>query len=544
MTLRAEFNTNCTLALHRGFVPPEASVGLVAVETLRQAAQAPGAGLPKLVIMAVAATATVGYAAYKFWTKPAPPAPSIPPLGITTAGKPLSQILTEMRESALLMMATAALQARITFLQQQHNYGGRHREILELQTQLNDLIANSFATVGAFPMVTGALEMVATMGGGGNSTPVRKVDIIDTTTLSDEDRKLWDTLRGRLNISSRSLYRYLAENKIPIDHPLLTALVQQSPAMSGADRAIAWYHIYRIVDVNPHYATMFNGVSTLDPKMIVKDIPLNHMPWLWDALAKTVAQHRSPATRHYALEIAHSAMRYDSRDIRAFNAIIESGLQDPDPCNVWLAWKMLNQYFPSQATLITDRDLTAPAQLTIAQSPKFGLAKYVHGTEAQIQMRHEIYMAILDGCDIDVDFMSWMQFQPIHSLADFNPDSSERRPKVYEKLGAFLKLADQFHFDPEMVLHEFLIGNPLQGMDAAKVVVLPSGRAYLIQGHHRVAALIDMAQRGEIPMEWIDRLPVYVMHYNGDVPEAVVRRVLTLGYDLEWSDLLPQRISY
>lgn len=376
---------------------------------------------------------------------------------------------------------------------------------------------------------------------GGNSAPVRKTAALDIEQLSPEDRQLWDRLVGRLETSPRSLYRFLIEQGVPTDHPLLATLMHHYTHIPGAAYAIAWYHMYRLTSHAPKYATMFNGVFNLNPDTIIKDIPLNHMPWFWDVLLTTVSRHRDPMTRRYALELTRLAMGYGSRQMDTFQAITEAGLQDPDPVNVWLTWRMLHQFLPQHAHAVTAQDLAPEVQLTVADNLQMGLAKYVYGTETELNMRHEIYMRIFDGCSVTNGEMSWLKFHPIHSLADFNPDPSLRHATVVYKQNALLKLLIQWHGNREAVLRQFLIGDVGREPDAVKVMVLPSGRAYLVQGHHRMAALIHMVLDGQLPADWLDHLPVRIMTYNGEIPEVIVRRVLTLGIDLEWADLFPQR---
>lgn len=429
----------------------------------------------------------------------------------------------------------------LTFLKQQ-------RTLAELSgntalAQIFDIHIRGIEATRVAPKIslqpTGQMQIVASSGGD-SSTPMRKSAALDVDQLSPDNLQLWRTLTSRLAISPRGLYRYLAAQKFPIDHPLLATLLTHHADTSGAEHAIAWYRMLRQMDHAPQYATMFNGVLHLSPDAIVKDIPQNHMPWLWDALLATVSRHRDPITRRYALEITHYAMGYASHQMATFQAIVEAGLQDPEPSNVWFAWRTLNQYLPHQAQLVDSRDLAPEAQLTVASSPEFGLAKYVHGSQVELRTRHEIYLRIFDNCEITLGEVSWLQLRPIHSLADFNPDPGERRSTVTHKQSDLLALLIEWHGDHTNALSEFLIGPPGQEPDAAKVMILPSGRSYLIQGHHRMAALIHMALEGQLPMAWLDHLPVQIMRYHGEIPEVIVRRVLTLGIDLEWVDLFPQ----
>lgn len=70
-------------------------------------------------------------------------------------------------------------------------------------------------------------------------------------------------------------------------------------------------------------------------------------------------------------------------------------------------------------------------------------------------------------------------------------------------------------------------------------VELSSGKRYLLQGHHRLAALYKAARDGVIPEHWLNDLPIAVLGYCGLVPEALALRVLTSGVDLTWDDLFP-----
>ena len=376
--------------------------------------------------------------------------------------------------------------------------------------------------------------------GSGSSIPIRQIATLDIDTLSPEDRKLWDQLLTRLDNSPRSLFLFLIEKNISPDNPLLPTLTQHTDANPNVEYAVAWYRMLRLMAHKPAYISMFKGVLHYDPYTLIKDIPINHMPWLWESLLTTVSRHRDALTRRFALEVTRHALAYHSRQLETFRAIADAGLQDPDPVNVWMTWRTMNQYLPTEARAVNAQDLAPQAQLTVPNSLQQGLAKYVHGTEAELRTRHEIYLRIFDDCTVVDGTMSWLNFHPIHSLADFNPDSNVRRPTVTHKQKALLQLLTDWHGDREIVLRQFLLGDTQHSPDAAKVMVLPSGRAYLVQGHHRMAALIHMVLEGQLPVDWLDHLPVRIMTYHGEIPEVIVQRILTLGIDLQWADLFPQ----
>lgn len=405
--------------------------------------------------------------------------------------------------------------------------------ILRLEFQL----AAAGAQRAAAPLRGRPIHILASVGG--NSMPVRRTLSIDLETLSEDDQFLWEALKARYRISARAVYRFLVDRKLSPDHVLLDKFVAYHHNDPSATHAIALYRMYRVMDGAPQYGTMFHGVNHFAPHSLVKDVASSHIHWLWDVLLTTVLRRKDATTRRYALQITQHAMKMANHQVSSFRSIMEAGLQDPDPLNVWLTWQIFHHYMPVEACAVADCDLDSPAQLDVSSSPSFGLAKYLHGTDAQIHMRYEIFMTILGSCDVEEDLLSWKQFQPIHSLADFNPDPDERKATMHDKQVLLVKLAKQFRWDSEMTLHEFLIGDPLANDDAVKVIVLQSGQSYLAQGHHRIAALIDLAHRGIIPMTWLKQLPVYVMRYDGDVPEVIVRRVLTLGIDMHWPELFP-----
>ncbi len=106
--------------------------------------------------------------------------------------------------------------------------------------------------------------------------------------------------------------------------------------------------------------------------------------------------------------------------------------------------------------------------------------------------------------------------------------------KKYDRLKEMIAGASG---DAASVMERFLNeGDPL-------IVLELSDRNVLLQGHHRLAALYKAAREGVVPAAWLERIPTKVIRYEGQLPEELVRGLLTLGNDLTWAALLPPQNS-
>ncbi|MDO8644007.1 MAG: hypothetical protein Q7S00_03445, partial [bacterium] len=129
-------------------------------------------------------------------------------------------------------------------------------------------------------------------------------------------------------------------------------------------------------------------------------------------------------------------------------------------------------------------------------------------------------------------------FRPLHSLADYNPDPDYRSNVLERKVEQIRQTADRSTV--EKILQALAPLTVPEGEEPQiRVLEIESGERILIQGHHRVAALIVAASEGLIPPEFLDQIPVELYRYTGTTfPPAWVRHFLFLG-NLQWTDLFP-----
>lgn len=177
----------------------------------------------------------------------------------------------------------------------------------------------------------------------------------------------------------------------------------------------------------------------------------------------------------------------------------------------------------------------------VLASPSYGIDRYVSAygdpfARATASWFYDDVLGkqlVVDRRHKDVSVLDVLQ--PMHSLADYQPDPSLRKPTMQgyiEELRALTALAEP---EQRRALKAYLERkNPVEALDIGE------GPYLIIQGHHRLSALVMAASQGIIPRDWLTSLPIRVLSISALWPKALLRRILTRGVPLTWQDLFPR----
>jgi len=278
-------------------------------------------------------------------------------------------------------------------------------------------------------------------------------------------------------------------------------------------------------------------------------------------LSDVVRHHRDPVMRYFAVRLAYRILEnkrtrpevFRNLDSTPFLDIIKDGFGDTDPAVVWEAWNAIGQWNPVLLDQLADDVLSGESTSALTRSSQFGIGRYVYPSRLHRMIWNRlfliIYSSILPTRRKNIPLHT---LQPAHSLADYNPDQSLRRPIMDSKYRELKRIIATVGLDERRLMRRIL-NTPDRKGETAEIYVLQfkSGKRLLTQGHHRLATLLKAANEGLIPREWLNRIPVIVIEVPDPVldsggvpmPEFLVRRMLTFGAILTWDDLLPAETS-
>lgn len=222
-------------------------------------------------------------------------------------------------------------------------------------------------------------------------------------------------------------------------------------------------------------------------------------------------------------------------------AIGKDGLGDPMPMNALKAWNVAHTLAPRLTEDVLPKNFSRGSGWGAMQSPELGLKKFVRSEWPYTMAWQEIAPSLETDCEYSNARQSIGDFFPIHSLRDFHPDPQQRAPlmennyRLIKKIMAESKPAVSAAFFREY----FSLSSPADPVREIFVLSLDFGKRYLIQGHHRMAALYKAAEEGVIPKIWLYAIPVTLARYQGPLPERLLVRCMTLGVCLDWPELFP-----
>ncbi len=263
-------------------------------------------------------------------------------------------------------------------------------------------------------------------------------------------------------------------------------------------------------------------------------------------LAKVVRVHRDDYMRYFALKLMMNL--YASREMMLEDehilGLLGPALSDREPLIAFTAWKFIYQRLSAELGRKIGGDSFSTEILTrYIESPDFGIRRYFAHPPLTLKAMDSVIKFIWEYLAKEKKEISIGEFTPYHSLADFYPNPDSRPPAMEDKYRILKRIVEFFGTaDKDGTLATFF-GTPSYGYgkeESVLVLELSGGERLLLQGHHRIAALIKAAAEGIIPASWLDKIPVTVLRYKGPMPEALIRRTLLPPNKLTWPDLFPR----
>lgn len=377
----------------------------------------------------------------------------------------------------------------------------------------------------------------------------------------------WNCLLERIGAEDwKGLYDYIRDN-LDVYHPLIPRLVRcleqnHDISLEQAERVLETIYYFGLVmtikiiaDVSgeSHLVEclpMNPGMGLCGPKEVAFCLNCRIVESNVGPLLRILSTHSDPWMRWYILRIIMFLPLNHKEDSPHFLEVVEEGLKDSFVLNALLAWsnweRVVGKAEEAKQILLKASDFNPPL---IEGSPEFGISKYVYAS----RFEQRAIMGMLNFNTVSFDrtqALSIEQFRPIHSLADYHPDPKRRRPITAGKYQKIRQIVDEEGLNRDAFFRRFLSFAEHENEEGIwiRVLELPHSSSsladprILVQGHHRVAALLLAAGDGVIPKEWLDEIPVKVYRYDGSMPEILVRRIITLGVGLTWPDLFPPGI--
>ncbi len=227
-----------------------------------------------------------------------------------------------------------------------------------------------------------------------------------------------------------------------------------------------------------------------------------------------------------------------------FKRILMPALRSGDPYAFHNAFELLMRCSPAVARRLGVDELGDLPPMAPMRSTEFGMEKYVRyssgigGAARASYVMHAVQDIIGDLNDGEMRECSIAFMKPIQSLADYHPDPAVRRPVMRDKYRLLQGIAAEVKADRREFFRRYFGGEgKAYGVGRQWPSVLDEN--YLLEGHHRVAALIEAAAAGVIPMGWLNEVPFRVYSHPWTTSDIVTRIFLTGGVDLEWADFFP-----
>ncbi|MDO8528237.1 MAG: hypothetical protein Q7T03_11225 [Deltaproteobacteria bacterium] len=270
----------------------------------------------------------------------------------------------------------------------------------------------------------------------------------------------------------------------------------------------------------------------------------NPLLWedMWDHFADILKNHPLAVVRFHVLElIADICFRKKDPILKEkLFSLARIGLKDQQLKIAYRSQGMLSSIDHGESVRIfLDTALEEPWNSGIA-SDSFGIGVYVYNPF--LHCNHLDWQLIFGEIRPDHnENFSLAAVAPIHSLADYQPSLARRKEVVAAKYRKVLRILKETGLDQDTFFRKYLLNLAFKarGEQGVRVARMPSGKNFLVQGHHTIAALLLAAANGKIPREWLEAVPFNVMDLSGCVEEDLAIRFLTGGVTLTWPDLFP-----
>lgn len=359
-------------------------------------------------------------------------------------------------------------------------------------------------------------------------------DFKDQYDLGKEDPlfewpQIWneylDTTSCDNNPEARKLLTYLAIQ----DHPILRHIVAHDMENHHSTLDVT-FMIGAAILHNYSRLMNFNGLAKLFEEEhrhgILKGKIHEHpqeFNQLHDLLRQVIFYEPMAYIRLYAIMLAAdiaAEMRFPFK----IEALLKKAMSDPDPLNALRAWKGLD---------ISPEDVCQEPLPIMLSARKFGIERYLSRRSSVMRAWRELAVELENTSYTSTEeVISIQDVRVIHPLDDFNPDASLRKLTMYNK---YLELT-------QLIKEHKTLGRVCRFLfnDTLPVVIKIDDEYLLCDFHHRIAALMEAQKNKIIPDEWgLDSLLFQVRKYNNAIPNELIKRIMTLGHRLTWSDLFP-----
>lgn len=231
---------------------------------------------------------------------------------------------------------------------------------------------------------------------------------------------------------------------------------------------------------------------------------------------------------------AGTAMSPEEQEARA-------RLKDPDPAIQWEAWKELHRLNPEAAKRVAQADLGPPAPFIAGTQ---GVVRYILSVPKAWKNAAAEVSGWIQNLQSQMITLDIRRIRPAHSLMDFMPTPlslyyahSAIMAYYFERLQDLRK-----HYPSAAEYLDHFVNQSYTGSwTPITILQLPSGIQIILQGHHRLAALIKAAREGIIPEDWLKQVPVklLVITEGFPIPEPVILQIYAPAHMLTLDDLLP-----
>jgi hypothetical protein len=365
-----------------------------------------------------------------------------------------------------------------------------------------------------------------------------------------EQWKKWELIRDSNEFwreSVREFFRPLVASNHPILRPILKDSFEDLNKLN-VNQITDRMNIARLVSYL-YFSEFAKKIGESEISVFFSEFFLPKYPWIkrvipnekistfFKTLGLIVKHDSEPYRRFFAFQLI-TRMAQDSEIFRnqpQVRSLMLKGMKDPEPLVLLGAWGLYDIY-PIRDK-INEVEISSE-ELPGIRGPSYPSSVYFYPPGIRHLARLRVVYSMLDDLESSSKSLPLKQVQPIHSLADFNPEPSKRKmitEEKYEKVLSALKDSDG---EKSRFFSKYFDGEDSNGY--TKILELSSGEFYVFDGHHRLSALFLAASRGDLPSQWLSEpIPFNLVKYHGPIPKPVIRRALTMGVKLSWRDLFP-----
>lgn len=371
--------------------------------------------------------------------------------------------------------------------------------------------------------------------------------------------ELWQALEKIARIVNYStLGTFLREHSVTIDHPVFEAFLW-SLANRGLESSFLTLLLFigherlinygRSVGVEiPHSNEILTNDRNLCKALDAFTFALRSERFftrtdddttiMWKFLEHILEHSDDPILKIYVMELVLRSTKYLRSRRMTFNIkdevfarIVELAKHSDNPYIRHQLWKHLNMRD------ISFEDLTGSSTF---ESPEFGLPVY-RRSKGLDRLVYISLTGILGLQTTSASLLDMSDMRPIHSLADYNPDTDMRRPIIQKKLGILRDVVQDVDLETLAAERDKYRGYFFRRATTNEdiIVVYVREERFVVQGHHRLATLKYAVDQGIVPQNWMKDIPVFFVG-SDQLPGSFVYYALSHNNPLSWDDLFPQ----